>query len=772
MRRTVIMLSVIAISAACAVSALGPGRAASAAALAQPAAGAARGSVALSGSPGNPAVIARTATLYVPVQCTTSFCSPNKPGHTVDVISTRACNARLTSGCRVVARAAVGSAPLVAVADQRTDTVYILNSDSDTVSVLNGARCNATVTSGCGRPVGTVKVGKFPEAAVLNPVTRTLYVANLNSGTISVINVAGCNAEITRGCSARPATVTDKAGAQWLNVNTVTDTIYAANPGTSGNGDTVSVIDGNTCNGTDHSGCGRAPATVTVGSGPFGVAVDQSTNTVYTANNNDGTVSVINGAQCDARVTSGCARPPVTVTTGAGAAFVAIDHGLHTAFVINGDDNTLSAINTLTCNGTVTSGCGQVPPNQVASPNQNPGYNPFPNAFALVPHTGTAYLVNVGGASILTVASLSGCNAVSTTGCRRPAPSVPAHVGLMAADPATGTLYAASFNLPQLDVFSMATCRAGDLAGCVPVATIPMGHPSASVGAIDDATHTLYAADNGGTIAVINTATCNAHVTTGCSVKPPSIKIGVNPGVPAINPLTRTLYVSFGTTGTKVAVVNTATCTATDTSGCGQTPAVITVRTGTAVVAVSAATDTVYAAGGGFSSRVGTVSVINGATCNGTSHSGCGRFAAIARVGPGPFGVTVNDRTHTVYVVNNANGDAPGTVSVINGATCNGTHTAGCRQHFAAFATGRSPLNITVDERTDALYVTDFSSAGVTVMDGSRCNASVTSGCGAPLREQPVGSQPFPLAVNPVTGTVYVGNTFQAASMSVFATGR
>jgi DNA-binding beta-propeller fold protein YncE len=68
--------------------------------------------------------------------------------------------------------------------------------------VLDGARCNATVTSGCGRPVGTVKVGKFPEAAALNPATRTLYVANLNSGTISVINVAGCNAEVIRGCTA------------------------------------------------------------------------------------------------------------------------------------------------------------------------------------------------------------------------------------------------------------------------------------------------------------------------------------------------------------------------------------------------------------------------------------------------------------------------------------------------------------------------------------------------------------------------------------------
>jgi DNA-binding beta-propeller fold protein YncE len=765
-----IMLTVaaVSVSVACAAAA---GPAASAAARS---ASATAGFVMLGGSPGVPAVNPATATLYVPVQCTTSFCSPNKPGHTVDIISTRTCNVHSPSGCTVLARATVGSAPLAAVVDTRTDTVYVMNGTSNTVSVLNGARCNASVRSGCGRPVATVKVGKMPVAAVINPATRTLYVANLAGGSVSVINAATCNAVTTRGCGQPARTVADQAGPDWIDVNPATDTVYTANSGTASppTGDTVSVINGATCNGTNHSGCGRAVATVTVGSGPFAVAVDQTTNTVYTANNNDGTVSVINGAQCNAGITSGCAHAPTTVTTGAGAAFVAIDHGLHTAFVINGDDNTLAAIDTRTCNGTVTSSCGTVPPSQLASPNQNPGYNPFPNAFALVPQTGTGYVVNIGGASILTVASLRGCNAENTAGCRHPAPSVPAHVGLMAADPATGTLYTASFNLPQIDVFSMASCRAGHLAGCVPVATIPMGHPMAAVGAIDDATHTLYAADAGGTMAVINTATCNAHVTTGCAAKPPSIKIGTFPNVPAINPVTRTLYVSFGATADKVAVVNAATCNATDSSGCGQAPAVFKVAASTIFVAVSAATDTVYAAGGGFSASAGTVSVINGATCNGTSHSGCGRSAAIAKVGAGPFGVTVNDRTHTVYVVNNADGDAPGTVSVINAATCNGTDSAGCRQHFPTFATGRSPLILAVDERTDALYVTDFSSAGVTIMDGSRCNSSVTSGCGAPLREQAVGSQPFPLAVNPGTGTVYVGNTFQASSMSVFAARR
>ena len=77
------------------------------------------------------------------------------------------------------------------------------------------------------------------------------------------------------------------------------------------------MINGATCNGTDGSGCGQAPPTIKVGSGAFWAAVDQATDTVYVANNNDGTVSVINGARCNAQVTSGCGSTPPTVTTGA-----------------------------------------------------------------------------------------------------------------------------------------------------------------------------------------------------------------------------------------------------------------------------------------------------------------------------------------------------------------------------------------------------------------------------------------------------------------------
>ena len=106
---------------------------------------------------------------------------------------------------------------------------------------------------------------------------------------------------------------------------------------------------------------------------------------------------------------------------------------------------------------------------------------------------------------------------------------------------------------------------------------------------------------------------------------------------------------------------------------------------------------------------------------------------------------------------------------MINGATCNDTVTEGCGRRFPAMAAGVAPLLAAVDAATGRIYVTDFGSAEVTVLDGSRCNASVTSGCGAAVREQAAGSQPVGLVVSPQTSTVYVADTFQAGSMSILA---
>jgi DNA-binding beta-propeller fold protein YncE len=721
-------------------------------------------SLLLDGSPGIPLANPQTSTVYVPIQCS----NPSTPAtctatasHVVDVINAARCNTSTTSGCRVVARATAGKSPFAAALDERTDTLFVVDQFGNTVSVIDGATCNATITSGCGKALATIKTGNFPVGAALNTSTQTLYVANLGGGSVSVINVARCNAVTTAGCGQPARTIKDPLGPDAIAVNAVTDTVYAANSGlTSTPGDTVSVIDGTTCNGSTGTGCGQTPPTITVGANPFLDVVDQATDTVYVVNNGDGTVSVINGATCNATITSGCGQPPPAVTTGAGAGFAGIDQARHTLFTLNGDDNTLSTINTGTCNGMTTAGCPQRAPSQRAAPDHG-RFLPFPGAFALIPQLNALYLVNVGGSStVLSVINPSRCTAISTSGCRIEAPSVPDSEFLLAIDPATDTIYGGNLNLPRIDVINGATCNTSDLSGCAPVATIPMAHPLANMGAgsIDQATHTLYAADpSSDTVAVINTATCNATHTSGCAQAPPLVKVGVNPGPPALNPATHSLYVPFGKVNffNKVAVINAATCNAANTTGCGQAPGVVTVGKNTFNLAVSVKTDTVYAP----SVSGNTIAVINGVACNGTDHSGCGRPAVTAMAGLSPFAVAVDDHTNTVYLTNFAD-DVPGTVTVINSATCNGTRTGGCHRRFPARAAGRGPDGVAVDPSTGTVYVADFFGAAVTSLNGS----------GRAGRQQAVGSVPQFVAVNPSTHTVYVTQLFQTGSMSIFST--
>ena len=716
-----------------------------------------RGSVALSGVPAVPLAVPRTQTVYVPIQ----------NSDVVDVVNAATCNSRRTTGCRVVARARVGmfgpkGSPLAAVGDVRTHTVYVVNAapaGDGTVTVFNGARCNARVTTGCRHIIATISVGRFPVAAVLSPRTGTLYVANLGGNSISVIDAAGCNAVIRRACGRTPSQLKDPAGPDWLGVNLASDTLYAANSGKSGNGGTVSVFNGATCNARRVTGCGQVPHKVTVGSGAFGLAVDQASGAVYVASNNDGTTSVINGARCNAKVTTGCDRAPVVVTTGPGTQFVAIDPAIHTAFTVSQGDGTLSEINTRTCDGRARSGCPKVARNERATSNASPGGKS--SAFALIPATGTAYLANVGGGTILSVAGVSRCNATNTAGCRVLPPSVPDHEFMMSVDPATGTLYAANVGKPLIDVLSAATCNAAHLTGCKPVAEIPMPDPQANLSPIAAASHTLYASDPfSDTVSVVNTTACNAHHTAGCSATPPAFAVGPGPGPGAFDTATRTLYVPYGVKASKVAVINTATCNATNTAGCTQAPAHVTVGNGTFILAVSQATNTVYAPASGYAGagHGHTVAVINGATCNGTDHSGCDHLAAIVRAGLNPLGVAVDDETHTVYVSNNGgSGDVPGSLSLINDATCNGAHTSGCGTHPPTVTVGRSPQWVAVDVGTGKVYIADEFSADISIVNGARCSAAEPN-CRAAVREQPAGSTPVNLAIG--DGTVYVNLIF------------
>jgi DNA-binding beta-propeller fold protein YncE len=740
--------------------------------------------VPLSGTPEVPALNARTGTLYVPIACPTRACTTGS--RIVDVVNTAKCNAVVASDCQVVAEASVGVGPQAVAVDEATDTIYVPDSSGGT-SVLNGATCNATVTSGCGAPVATIHVGGV--AAVFDPTTRTLYVADPGGG-IHVIDAARCNAATTDGCGL-PGRQVDNNGPVAVDLDIATNTVYAVNTGSgngftnsgeasNGSGDastpaggvsTVSVIDGATCNGTDGSGCSRTPRTITVGSGAFWVAVDQATDTVYVTNNNDGTVSVIDGARCNSSTTSGCASTPVAVRTGAWPSGVAVDDSLHTVFTVNQGDDTLSAINTRTCNGATTSGCPKLARGGQIGLDQGAAFNAYPQFVSLDPQTGTAYVVGAGTSSILAVLSISGCDATDTSGCRVESASVPDPEFAASIDAATDTIYASNNTKPEIDVLNGATCDATHRSGCAPVAEIPMADPGAAMGAIDDTTHTLYASDPyGRTVSLINIAACSAADTTGCAEQPRTISVGTEPGTPVLNPRTHTLYVPVGTSSDEIAVANVATCNAEVSTGCGETLGIVHVGEDTEALGVSVKTDTIYAPSLGIPAASGdTVSVINGATCNGTDHSGCGTAAATATVGYGSYGVAVDDATNTVYVANNQNGFAPGTVSMINEATCNGAHTAGCAGPFPSVGVGRSPRSVVVDTGTDIVYVTDHGSADVSELNGATCDAVVTMGCTTAVTLQVVGSQPTGLAVNQSTNTVYVTTFLSAAALSVFA---
>ena len=138
-------------------------------------------------------------------------------------------------------------------------------------------------------------------------------------------------------------TITVGSNPDGVAVNDADDTVYVTNFG-SGN---VSVINGRT---------GTVAGTITVGSGPIGVAVDQGDDTVYVANFSDDTVSVINGRT---------GTVDDTITVGDSPRGVAVDQGDDTVYVTNQVSNTVSVINgrTRTVAGTITVGSS---PNGVA----------------------------------------------------------------------------------------------------------------------------------------------------------------------------------------------------------------------------------------------------------------------------------------------------------------------------------------------------------------------------------------------------------------------
>jgi DNA-binding beta-propeller fold protein YncE len=732
------------------------------------------------------AVDRATDTIYV-----ANGFNPNGPtnagGDTVSVIDGRHCNARDVSRCKGPwPTIKVGNLPSNIAVDQATDTVYVTLPAENAVAVFNGATCNSQVTWGCRQAPVHVPVGLGPFGIAADNANHTIYISNSDgangsgSTTVSMLDSATCTAAHLSSCpTTPPPTVDVGANPIDIDVNQATHTVYVTTFSTTHikrNG--WAVLNANTCNATEQSGCAKIGRLIGDPVGPEAGVADPANDTLYSANF-DNTLSAFDLRHCNASDLAGCAaQKPGTVTV-APSTFVdvtfwlVLDAPLHTVYAVNQKDDTLSAVNTNVCNGSHLSACATLNP-----PTIHTGEDP--ESVAVNTSTQTVYTANQ-VTNDVSVVNAARCNDAVTRGCRQPPPALTLPgPGTLTADPAVGTVYTVvgtnAVSTHTVAMINSQTCNATRRDGCT------VKPPTATVGtdpqgiAVNPRTHTVYVANAGsgktGTVTVLNERTCNATTSTGCTNARTLHVPGGNPAAIAVNPATDTLYVATdppsGPTGpgkpSTISVFNGATCNATTSTGCGQTPHSVTVGFSALALAVNATTDTIYVAN--FAHKHipfagNTVSVVDGTTCNATNTTGCGNPPATITVGPAfttPISVAVDEAADTIYVADLQNGEGSGTVSVINGATCNATTTTGCGHTPPEVTVGFGPGDIAFDPANRTVAVTNIEDTSVSVINTATCNATITTSCHRAQPRFPVGRVPGAVAIDPAARTMYVSN--------------
>jgi DNA-binding beta-propeller fold protein YncE len=337
-----------------------------------------------------------------------------------------------------------------------------------------------------------------------------------------------------------------------------------------------------------------------------------------------------------------------------------------------------------------------------------------------------------------------------------PSLTVPLGAGALTVDKASGTLYAAAGGVT---VLSTATCNVDDQSGCRRALPAIPGN-NAQVVAVSPVVHSIYVAQWSNSVAVFDVASCAGVDTSGCSARGATFPVGVHPQAIAVDTASNTVYVAnWGNQdGRSVSVIDGATCNAGITTGC-RPVASITVPAAPDALLVDASSHTLYVRSTPQGLKT-TVQVVNTSTCNGRVTSGCRPEASVA-LGQGwstgsPNALAVDDATHTLYATNYTDS----TLSMLDIGACNAGNVTGC-SHARTATVGDGPTAVAVDPTTHTVYVTNYTDATLTVLDGVDCNASRTAGCRAG-RTLATGAGPVAVAVDPTVHTVYVANSFDS----------
>jgi YVTN family beta-propeller protein len=206
------------------------------------------------------------------------------------------------------------------------DYIFVGNKYNDSISVVSTSEYILQPLVNLIHRHGTVQV----QGIASNPITKKLYVANRNvPGTLSVIDYyTGSDNSLNYKIIDIPVGNLPNS----VSVNPKTNTVYVANINSS----SISVIDGTT---------NKVVTNIAMDSPPFIVTVNPNTNKLYVANLEDGTVDVIDGTTN---------KVVKKLVTGGSPDHIAVNPKTNMVYITNSYLNTVSVLNGSTNDFAVT----------------------------------------------------------------------------------------------------------------------------------------------------------------------------------------------------------------------------------------------------------------------------------------------------------------------------------------------------------------------------------------------------------------------------------
>ncbi|MCA3021819.1 MAG: putative Ig domain-containing protein, partial [Rhodocyclaceae bacterium] len=328
-----------------------------------------------------------------------------------------------------------GTNPRAIAVHPMTSKIYVANENSGNVTVIDGA--TNTITT-------NVTVGTNPFAVAVNPVTNKVYVANYISNNVTVIDAVSNTAIATVAAGTNPRAVV---------INTVTNQVYVVNQSSNN----VTVIDGDS---------NTTIATVAVGTQPYTIAVNAVTNKVYVANTATNDVTVINGVSNTTMTTVSVGTSPY-------------------AIAVNTDSNKVYVANIVSNNVTVIDGATNTVTTTVTAPN----IPPSAAAIAVNGVTNKIYVANTGSNNVTVI---NGADNTTTTVAAGTQPFA------IAVNTTTDKVYVANSGSANVTVIDGATNTTTTVAAGIQPYAI----------AVNTTTNKAYAANyGGGSVTVIDEAT-------------------------------------------------------------------------------------------------------------------------------------------------------------------------------------------------------------------------------------------------------------------------